>query len=338
MSVRRAPFGWVLLVCAGCTPVQSAWHPAGPQTATWRSLFLLYLPILIVVWALVVAVLAWAVLRRRAPFEGAPPHERPETLDDRPLHRSVGLAAGAAVAVLLVLLVSSFHTAHRMARFGDLPKRVVQITGHQFWWGIRYLDAEPSKTVETANELHIPVGEPVLLQLVAADVIHSFWVPNLSPKKDLIPGQLNTLVLQADRPGTYRGQCAEYCGVQHAHMVIRVIAEPPEAFESWLAAQRHPAVDPGDALARHGRDVFLSGPCVLCHTIRGTPAGSRNGPDLTHLASRTTLAAGLLPMGRAQLAGWVLNAQSLKPGAQMPSISLPADDFHALLAYLEALR
>jgi cytochrome c oxidase subunit 2 len=182
------------------------------------------------------------------------------------------------------------------------------------------------------------VGVPVHFEVTSEDVIHSFWVPNLHGKIDLIPGRKNGIVLQADREGEFGGQCAEFCGVQHAHMRMRVVAEPMDRFVEWLRHQRQNAVNAPDPLAQRGREVFLSGPCVTCHTIRGTSAGATTGPDLTHVASRRSLAADSIPNTRGHLAGWILDAQSTKPGTRMPSMAIPAQDLHALLAYLESLK
>ena len=215
---------------------------------------------------------------------------------------------------------------------------VVEVTGYQWWWKLRYLDPDPTKIVTTANELHVPVGRPVVLRLRAGDVIHSFWVPSLHGKRDLIPGQVNTLTLRADKPGVYRGQCAEFCGHAHAKMGLLVIAESPEEFGRWRDAQLRPAEPPRTAQQKHGRRVFETTSCALCHAVEGTEAGATMGPDLTHLMSRLTLAAGALPNTRGHLAGWITNAQSLKPGARMPNITLPPDDLQAVVAFLETLK
>jgi cytochrome c oxidase subunit 2 len=178
----------------------------------------------------------------------------------------------------------------------------------------------------------------VVVTLRSNDVIHSLWIPNLQGKKDLIPGRTATLRLRADRAGTYRGQCAEFCGLEHALMALLVEAEPNDRFEAWAARQRQPAAEPLDALARRGQEVFLGKSCVMCHTVTGTTANGRLGPDLTHLASRRTIASGMFPNNRGHLAGWIADPQSLKPGVNMPANSLPPDDLQALLAYLETLK
>jgi cytochrome c oxidase subunit 2 len=192
--------------------------------------------------------------------------------------------------------------------------------------------------VRTANEIHVPVGRPVAIDLKSRDVIHSFWVPNLHGKMDAIPGRVTNTWLQADSPGVWRGQCAEFCGLQHAHMALTVVAHPAHEFEQWLSAQREPATQPTEEIALRGQQVFLSGPCMMCHTIRGTPALSAFGPDLTHVASRRTLAAGTIPNTRGHLAGWILDPQVIKPGTRMPPTALGSEDLQALLAYLERLR
>jgi cytochrome c oxidase subunit 2 len=214
----------------------------------------------------------------------------------------------------------------------------IEVTGQQWWWQVRYLDPDPSKIFVTANEIHIPVGQPVTIKLRSTDVIHSFWVPNLVGKKDLIPGHDAVLWLQADKPGVFRGQCAEYCGLQHAHMAFWVVAEPPTRFAAWLNQQRGEAVQPSTSSEQRGQQVFLSSPCIMCHTIQGTPAGATVGPDLTHIASRSYIAAGTLPNTRGQLAGWIVDSQAIKPGNRMPPNSLNPDDLQALLDYLQSLK
>jgi cytochrome c oxidase subunit 2 len=210
----------------------------------------------------------------------------------------------------------------------------VQVTGHQWWWEISY----PNDGVVTANEIHIPVGKAVEIELTSDDVIHSFWVPNLTSKRDLIPGQTNTLWFQADSAGIYRGECAEFCGTEHALMAFLVIAQPLDEYGAWLHNQQASSVQPADSLIEQGQQAFLGSACVYCHTINGTAASGKVGPDLTHLASRQTLAAGTLDNTTGNLAGWILNPQALKPGNHMPATRLDSDDLQALLAYLESLK
>ena len=214
----------------------------------------------------------------------------------------------------------------------------IAVSGHQWWWEVEYEDATPNRRVKTANEIHVPIGRPVVIKVTSRDVIHSFWVPNLDGKRDLIPGYTTAVWIQADRAGTFRGQCAEFCGRQHAHMAFDLVAEPEADFEQWLARERRSADPPGDAVSQRGEAVFMTRQCVACHTIRGTAANGLYGPDLTHIASRRTIGAGTLPNTREHMAGWIVNSQAAKPGNLMPPNVLPQTDVQDLLAYLETLR
>jgi cytochrome c oxidase subunit II len=240
--------------------------------------------------------------------------------------------------ILVVVFVLTMVTQAAVASPATPPALTVRVTGHQWWWEVQYLDPAPDRIATTANEIHIPVGRPVRIEVAAGDVIHSFWVPELAGKTDLIPGQTNVTWVQADHPGVYRGQCAEYCGMQHAKMAMSVVAEPPAAFEEWLARQRQPAAPPSDADLKAGEAVFAGSACALCHTIRGTMAGGRLGPDLTHLAGRRTIAAGTLPNTRGYLAGWIANPQALKPGTVMPAVPLKSTELQVLITYLQSLN
>jgi cytochrome c oxidase subunit 2 len=215
---------------------------------------------------------------------------------------------------------------------------VVEVRGQQWWWEITYPDQVASNTVVTANEIHIPTGRPVMLRLSSLDVIHSFWVPSLHGKMDLIPSRINTTWMQADRPGVFRGQCAEFCGLQHAHMGLFVVAEPPESFDRWLANERRPAVEPFDAVRRRGKELFFNAPCLLCHSIRGTEAFGQVAPDLTHFGSRRSIGAATLPNTTGNLAGWITDSHRIKPGNRMPPMSIASEDMQPLLAYLEGLK
>jgi cytochrome c oxidase subunit 2 len=216
------------------------------------------------------------------------------------------------------------------------PRFTIEITGQQWWWEVRYVGDDPSRIFETANEIHIPVGEPVRLKLASPDVIHSFWVPALTGKTDLIPGQTNVTWLQADEPGVYWGQCAEYCGRQHAHMALRLFADPPEEFEAWWNEQLEAAEPPETETARTGQTHFVLR-CGACHTVRGTRAGGELGPDLTHLMSRTTIAAGMLPNTVGHLSGWVANPQFIKPANEMPNLDLSGPQLDVIRSYLLTL-
>ena len=315
--------------------VQSALDPAGPGAARILELFWLFTIVCGLIFVAVVAALLWAAFRRRRERGGA---AVPHPPGERRLRWTVGAATGLTVAILLGLLVSSFAVDRSLADLSRPEELTIHVVGHQWWWEVRYEDAAPDRTFATANEIHLPVGAAVGIRLTSPDVIHSFWVPSLHGKMDLIPGRENHLRIAVDRPGTWRGQCAEYCGLQHAHMALLVVAEPREAFEAWRERQLRPAPEPTGEQERRGREAFLSGPCMMCHAIRGTEAAAVAGPDLTHVASRETLAAGMLPNTSDHLAAWIANAQEIKPGSRMPSMAIEAADLEALLAYLETLR
>lgn len=222
---------------------------------------------------------------------------------------------------------------------GELPDPEIRVTGHQWWWELDYLSGPPPLHFKTANEIHIPVGRYIDIELSSGDVIHSFWVPRLHGKMDLVPGMKNRIRIRADKPGVYRGQCAEFCGAQHAHMMLLVIAEPQNEYEQWLVRQRKPAAPPQTAQAAAGHDIFMSRPCALCHSIRGTAAGGGVAPDLTHFGSRRGIAANMLANNEANLHAWVTHAQSIKPEVMMPNVTqMSGEDLHALVAYLRQLE
>ncbi len=240
------------------------------------------------------------------------------------------------VVVLAVLLVYAIHTGHALsgppARAAD-----IEVVGKRWWWEVRY-SLGAGKAV-LANELRVPVGKPVEIALSTTDVIHSFWVPALAGKVDMIPGRINRIVIEAREPGVYRGQCAEFCGAQHALMAFYVVAVPQDEYREWLGRQASPAAEPGDPFVRQGRDVFLREGCAACHTIRGTGAAGARGPDLTHVGSRLSIAAGTLANGTGALAAWIADPQHVKPGNLMPATrTLPGEDLRALAAYLDALK
>jgi cytochrome c oxidase subunit II len=247
-----------------------------------------------------------------------------------------GLALPAVV--LTAILVWGLTTTGRLTAPPGAGEMRIRVTGEMWWWRVAYLE-NGREVLQSANEIHIPTGRPVTLELDSADVIHSLWIPRLGGKLDMIPGRRNLMRLQADAPGVYRGQCAEYCGGPHAFMALVVIAHPPGEFAAWRAARLAPAAPPADAFRALGRAVFDESGCGACHTVRGTPANGLMGPDLTHVGSRRTLGAGLLPNNRGVLAGWVANSQTLKPGNRMPDFDvLSGRELHALAAYLEGLK
>lgn len=216
----------------------------------------------------------------------------------------------------------------------------VEVIARQWWWEVRYLTPRTGiEGVVLANELHLPAGRPIELRLRSEDVIHSFWAPSLAGKVDMIPGRTNRLLLKADDTGVFRGQCAEYCGGQHALMAFYVIVEPEPEFQKWLEAQAIPAAVPDDPFLKAGHDAFLSGGCGACHTVRGTTANGRQGPDLTHVGGRHSLAAGILDNHIGTLAGWTAGSQDLKPGNRMPSLNIfTGRELRALAAWMESLK
>jgi cytochrome c oxidase subunit II len=313
---------------------QSVLSPAGIHASSIHALWLLMLSVCTAVFIAVLAALFVAVVRgtRHRSEEGS------TGPSERTLNRNVGVAVGLTVVILIALLVASVWTGRTVGSLQASSAVTVAITGHQWWWEIQYEDAIPSRRVVTANEMHIPINRPVVLKVTSQDVIHSVWIPNLQGKRDLIPGYTTALWLQAARTGVFRGQCAEFCGMQHAHMAFDVVAESDQDFAKWLDAMRQHGRDPPESIARKGRDVFMQARCVGCHTVRGSDAAGRIAPDLTHIASRSTLGAGSLPNTSDNLATWIRDPQRVKPGNQMPANPLAADDLQALVAYLETLR
>jgi len=273
-------------------------------------------------------------------------HRRPARApDDSQLavHREGGgmawlyVGVGISAVVLIFCMGWTLVTSAGVSHPPDTPALTVQVTAAQWWWGLRYTSTDPSRTFITANEIHIPVGQPVRFELASADVIHSFWVPQLGGKMDVIPGQTNVTWLQADKPGVYRGQCAVFCGAEHARMVLEVIAEPPREFRAWQEDQLRETTTSPSATAREGQRVFQAH-CAACHAIRGSDAAGIVGPDLSHLMSRRTLAAGVLPNTPGNLAGWIADPQALKPGAKMPDHLVSGPDLTAVVGYLNTLQ
>jgi cytochrome c oxidase subunit 2 len=286
---------------------------------------------------LIIGVLLWVAVRRRNASGGA------EETRSVPVERggnglrwvSVGLMISAVP--LLITLVWTMVALAKVSGPPLNPALVLDVTGHQWWWEVRYNSDHPADIFETANEIHIPVGVPVLVRLHGGDVIHSFWVPKLSGKTDAIPGQTNLSWLQAREPGRYRGACSEFCGSQHAHMAFEVVAEPQAEYERWRSAQLQAAPDPASQAQSRGL-ALVEYRCGLCHQVRGTRAGAISAPDLTHLMSRRTLAAGAVPNNPGNLAAWIQNAQSIKPNSLMPNQYLTGEQLSDVQAYLETLR
>ena len=304
-----------------------ALEPRGPAAAEMARLWWILFWTALGVCAIVFALLFVAIWQART--------ERARTW---PEGRGTGFVLiGGGVVPAVILTVMTVVTLTGLAVFDAQDGRdnvTVKVTGHMFWWEIEYVD----HGFVTANELHIPVGSQVRIELESADVIHSFWVPQLHGKVEMVPGRTNTMYLEADEPGTYFGKCAEFCGVQHANMEFLVIAQQEDDFQAWTEQQQQPAPEPVDELTRRGRQVFLGSACVYCHTVRGTNATGTLGPDLTHVASRRTLGARMLENNRANLAGWTVNSQAIKPGNRMPPVYMQPESLHALMAYLETLE
>jgi len=323
-----------LLVLSACSGWQSALDPKGPQARSLSDLIWLFTAIGAAIWLAVMIVLLISMLRRAA--------DRPDPLVlQAPVERrsllAVGSAAAATLLIVIALTAVSYLSQRRVYAKAQAGV-VIKITGHQWWWDVNYESDHPDQIVRSANEIYIPAGEPITVKLAASDVIHSFWIPNLMGKQDLIPGQDNELQFTADRTGIYRGQCAEFCGWQHAHMGIIAVVLPKDQFAAWRTAQTAPAAQPADPIRQKGEAIFQSKACVMCHTVRGSSAASRVGPDLTHFATRKSIASATLPMSRGNIAAWIVDPQGIKPGTNMPNVTLAPDEIDPLVSYLEGLR
>jgi cytochrome c oxidase subunit 2 len=319
---------------------QSTVDPAGPQARSIAALGWFFSLLLGVIFVIVVGFTIWPLTRRHRGIDQEPLEQRhkPSRETERKLATMVGIATATTVLILFGLVVMSSSAGKSISgpRTGGDPM-VIEVVGNDWWWYIRYMNDDPRRIFVTANEIHIPVGRPVMIRGTSNDVIHSFWVPNLHGKRDLIPSRITTEWIDADRPGRYRGQCAEFCGLQHANMAMWVVVEPPDQFQAWMERQLQPAAAPTDPVKQRGQTAFLNA-CVHCHAISGTVANAQVAPDLTHLASRLTIAAGTLPNNKGNLAGWIADPQSIKPGTHMPAVPLKTDDMEPLLAYLGSLQ
>ena len=317
--------------CAQPMSYLRTFGPAGnPATQLGHGLGIVSIVVIIVIAVLLLA----AIVRRRA---------RPASARELTVARDEGgvswiyIGVGISTVVLIVCAGWTMFTVAAVAMPAAAQDLTLQVTASQWWWGVRYVDRDPSRIFDAANEIHIPVRTPVRLQLDSPDVIHSFWIPRLAGKTDVIPGLNNVMWLQADEPGVYRGQCGEFCGVQHAHMAMYVIADTAADYQAWAARQLADAPAPATDITRRGQQTFVAN-CGACHRVRGTAAGGILGPDLTHLMSRRTIAAGLLPNSPGNLSAWIADAQALKPGTRMPTLALSGNDLHAVVAYLETLQ
>jgi cytochrome c oxidase subunit 2 len=329
-----------VMFSGGCAGDHAIFAPIGPGAQAISQLGWLLIAVCALVNALTLIVFFFVVaraLRRSGPPNAAPHGES----IDRNKTRWVAVALAVTTVVLSGLVAASFIADRRLSLLGAKPSNVeVELIAHQWWWEIRYLDATSSRGFVTANELHLPRGEPVSLKLESQDVIHSLWIPNIDRKRDIIPGHEQSIQLVANALGTWQGRCAEYCGYQHAHMDLLAIVESPQDFERWRSHQIEPASTVSSQLQERGAEIFSKSFCGTCHVIRGSdaPGYSATAPDLTHIASRQTLAAGALPNTEAMLGAWIRDPQHFKPGVKMAVNELSADDHGALLSYLEILK
>ncbi|MGC1869759.1 MAG: cytochrome c oxidase subunit II [Acidobacteriaceae bacterium] len=336
-----------LLALTGCRVALSTFNPHGPAAHRIADLSwimtILFLVISLVMWIL----FAYAFYRRRGSLAE---HEPVESGGGE-----MWIAIGGLVIPFIVLtalfvaglsLLSDFPIRGAGSRRGlgraemaQSMKPDILVIGHQWWWEIRYLNDDPAKEFTTANELHLPAGRPVNIELKSADVIHSFWIPALDGKMDMIPGQPNYLRLIASQPGTYAGQCATFCGAQHALMRLIAVVQTPANYQAWLDNQLKPGAVPTTPEAKAGEEIFVNGPCALCHAVRGTGAGGVIGPDLTHIGSRKMLASDVYDNNNAYLEAWIINAQSLKPKCEMPNLpQFSGVQLNELVAYLRQLK
>ena len=309
--------------------LQSVLHPAGWDAAVISQFAWVLFGAGALIFVAVMALLALS-LRRQGKHQGRPA---------RALLWIGGGGIAFPVVVLTVLLAWSTWRSAQLAPQSSRDALTISITAKMWWWEVRYRDPASGREIVAANEIHIPTGRAVYLGLNSADVIHSLWVPSLSGKRDMVPGRVTGLTLRAEKPGVYRGQCAEYCGAQHAKMALHVVAMAPREFEAWLARQAQPAAPATNEILARGRAAFLEQRCQACHTIRGVAEGSRLGPDLTHVGSRMHIGAGTLRNHRDTLNGWIADPQAAKPGVFMPgSQDLDRATLAALAAYLEHLK
>lgn len=322
-----------LLLPAGAAaapgPIPSIFDPLSPPAESIHTLAILLLAICAAIFAVVGGLMAYCIVRYRQ-RPGDPDHEPPQVYGSNQIE-----LAWTVIPLLIVFVLFLVTTRTLIAVENAQPPADalhVRVIGHQWWWEFRY----PEQDVVTANELHVPLGRPTFLTLESADVVHSFWVPQLNGKTDVIPNRVNRMWFEPQVAGLYLGQCAEYCGTQHARMMLRVIAHEPADFDVWIAGQRRPAAEVASATA--GRDLFQSVACINCHRIGGTVAEGVFGPDLTHLMSRETIAAGAALNTPAMLRAWIADPDAIKPGALMPAMKLADDEIDQIVAYLTTLR
>lgn len=310
-------------------PLNYFLHSYGPASMPTMVMGWVFAALLVAIFSSIALLLVWAVFRKRP------------AVDPRSIGREdegmpwIYIGTGISTCILFALAIYALITLNAIANPTHAPALTLTVTGYDWWWKVEYEDDDPTRSFVTANEIHIPVGQPVLVKLKSADVIHAFWVPVLAGKTQMIPGLANQQWIQADVEGVYGGQCTQYCGVQHAHMGLEIVAQSEDEFRTWQDAQRGEAEMTAGINA--GKSLFLDR-CAGCHAIRGTEAVGAHAPDLTHLNSRRLIAAGLLTNTPDHLAQWITHAQDLKPGARMPSMVLTATELNALSAFLSTLN
>lgn len=341
----RLLLGACALPLSGCEMVQSTFHTAGPAAAHIATLAWFEVVLFLVITGIMWALIGYAFYRRGGSLET---HE--------PITAGGGemwIAVGGFLIPLIVLTIlfvwglellgeypiHGMHGGMPTAHAAAMMKPQIRIIGHQWWWEIQYLNDDPSQSFTTANELHIPVGQPVNIEMETADVMHSFWIPALHGKVDLVPSQINYLRVEASQPGEYKGQCAEFCGDEHALMRLLAVAQPPAVYEAWKKAQLKPGAEPTTPEAIAGKQIFVGSPCAMCHTVRGTPALGHVAPDLTHIGSRKMIASDVYINNNAYLEAWITHAQSLKPDCLMPNLTqFTGTQLQDLVAYLRQLQ
>lgn len=327
------------LAMSACNGPQNALDSAGVQSGRIESLWWIFFWVTASVYVVVIAVLLVAIIRRKRAAEKSEPETQPDPARERSAGNIVKGAVVISAITLFALMFTSFRTGRAVNSLSYEQSPIeIQVTGNQWWWDFEYRDPVPSMNIRTANELHLPVGRVVKLTLQSTDVIHSFWLPNMHGKMDLIPGYKSTFYFRPDEVGTFFGQCAEFCGYQHAKMRFAVTVETQEDYEKWAAAQRATPQPPTDPVAQRGQQLFLQSVCTQCHAVAGTTASARVGPDLTHVATRYYIGAGSLHNVHDEIEAWITDPHRIKPGVHMPMSNFSQEDLNALVTYIENLK
>lgn len=312
-------------------PLNYFLHSYGPAATPSMYLGWVFAAVMVTVFVIITLLLVAAVFRKRPAIAPRAIGREEEGME------WIYIGTGISTCILFALTIYALIVLSDVSKPTRSPGLTLTVTAYDWWWKIDYEDDDPSRRFITANEIHIPVGTPVLVKLKSADVIHAFWVPLLAGKMQTIPGLINQKWIEADVAGVYRGDCTQYCGVQHAHMGMEIVAQSPDEFRAWREAQLKPAAAASVVGANAGKKLFLDR-CAGCHTVRGTEAVGAHAPDLTHLLSRRLIAGGSLPNTPENLVQWILHTQQVKPGARMPSFILSPPEISALLAFLATLH